>query len=86
MAQRRLVLKIGGGQADDAQFLQELVEVVRNIDGRQLLIVHGGGKEIRMWQERLGLECRFVEGLRVTDAPCLQVAEMVLSGSVNKRT
>jgi acetylglutamate kinase len=85
MTQRRLVLKIGGGQADDAKFLQELVEAVRSIDDRQLLIVHGGGKEIRMWQERLGLECRFVEGLRVTDASCLQVAEMVLSGSVNKR-
>jgi acetylglutamate kinase len=86
MTQRRLVIKIGGGQADDAQFLQELVEAVRDIiHDRQMVIVHGGGKEIRMWQERLGLECRFVEGLRVTDADCLQVAEMVLSGSVNKR-
>jgi len=85
MTQRRLVIKIGGGQADDEHFLEGLVDAIGDIADRQMLIVHGGGKEIRMWQERLGLECRFVEGLRVTDAHCLQVAEMVLSGLVNKR-
>jgi acetylglutamate kinase len=85
MIQRRLVIKIGGGQVDDDHFLAGLVDVIRDIADRQMLIVHGGGKEIASWQERLGLECRFVEGLRVTDAQCLQVAEMVLSGLVNKR-
>jgi len=85
MAQRRLVIKLGGGQVEDAQFLDRLVEVIHDLEDRQVLIVHGGGKEIASWQERLGLEPRFVEGLRVTDAQSLQVAEMVLSGLVNKR-
>jgi acetylglutamate kinase len=62
-----------------------LVEVVRGMADHRMLIVHGGGKEIASWQERLGLEPHFVEGLRVTDAQSLQVAEMVLSGLVNKR-
>jgi acetylglutamate kinase len=85
MTQRRLVIKIGGGQVDDLRFLEGLVEVVRGMADHEMLIVHGGGKEIASWQERLGLEPHFVEGLRVTDAQSLQVAEMVLSGLVNKR-
>ena len=47
--------------------------------------MHGGGSEIAELQERLGLEPRFVEGLRVTDEESLWLAEMVLSGAVNKR-
>jgi len=85
MTQGRLVIKIGGGQVDDLHFLEGLVEVIRDMADRRMLIVHGGGKEIATWQERLGLEPHFVEGLRVTDAQSLQVAEMVLSGLINKR-
>jgi len=85
MRGRRLVVKIGGGQVDDPHFLEGLVGVVRDMSGHQLSLVHGGGKEIASWQERLGLEPHFVEGLRVTDVQSLQVAEMVLSGLVNKR-
>lgn len=85
MAQGRLVVKIGGGQVDDPRFLEGLVGVIRDMADRQMLIVHGGGKEIATWQGRLGLEPCFVEGLRVTDAQSLQVAEMVLSGLINKR-
>jgi acetylglutamate kinase len=50
-----------------------------------VVIVHGGGKGIGRLQKRLGLEPRFIEGLRVTDAPSLEAAQMVLSGQVNKR-
>jgi acetylglutamate kinase len=85
MTQHRLVIKIGGGQVDDLHFLEGLVESIRDTHDHQMLIVHGGGKEIAFWQERLGLEPHFLEGLRVTDAQSLQVAEMVLSGLVNKR-
>lgn len=85
MAQMRLVIKLGGAQVEDAQFLDQLVEVVCDLADHQVLIVHGGGREIASWQKRLGLEPHFVEGLRVTDAQSLQVAEMVLSGLVNKR-
>jgi len=85
MHKGRLVIKIGGGQVDDLHFLEELATVIREMADRRMLLVHGGGKEIAAWQKRLGLEPRFVEGLRVTDAESLQVAEMVLSGLINKR-
>ena len=47
-------------------------------------VFSGGGKRIAQLQQRLGLTTRFVEGLRVTDPESLQVAEMVLSGTINK--
>lgn len=51
--------------------------------GMQPIIVHGGGKEISKWVGYMGHESRFVQGLRVTDAETLEVAEMVLN-KVNK--
>lgn len=53
--------------------------------GIRTVLVHGGGPEVTRTMERLGLEPRFVNGLRVTDAAAMEVAEMVLSGAVNKR-
>ena len=51
--------------------------------GFRPIIVHGGGKEITRWVDRIGLETRFVNGLRVTDKETMEVAEMVLN-RVNK--
>ncbi|MFH1086548.1 MAG: acetylglutamate kinase, partial [Chloroflexota bacterium] len=48
-------------------------------------VVHGGGRDIADLQRRLGIEPCYVDGLRVTDDDCLMVAEMALSGTVNKR-
>ena len=48
------------------------------------VVVHGGGPQIGAMLKRLGIESRFVDGLRVTDAATAQVAEMVLAGSINK--
>ncbi len=79
-----LVVKVGGNELDDAAFMERFVAALVRLDPRPVL-VHGGGKEIAALQKRLGLEPSFVEGLRVTDADCLRVAEMVLSGTVNKR-
>ena len=47
--------------------------------GFRPIIVHGGGKEITRWVDRIGLETRFVNGLRVTDKETMEVAEMVLN-------
>ncbi len=55
------------------------------VQKHRIILVHGGGKAIQSWQERLRLEPRYVEGLRVTDEDSLDVAEAVLSGLVNKR-
>ena len=47
------------------------------------VIVHGGGPEITQYMERMGMEVKFVEGLRVSDAETVEVARMVLLGKIN---
>lgn len=82
----RVVLKVGGNELDDAVFVDGLVDALRQLRGsRAVAVVHGGGKAIAGLQARLHLQPRFVDGLRVTDDESLDVAEMVLSGLVNKR-
>lgn len=82
-----VVIKVGGNELDDDAFLEGLTYAVKAIkaDGHQPVVVHGGGKTIAAYQERLGLTPKFVEGLRVTDEASMDVAEMVLSGLANKR-
>ena len=80
------VLKVGGAELADGPILAELVDALTTLArDSHLLIVHGGGSEIADLQKRLGLVPAFVDGLRVTDADSLRVAQMVLSGLVNKR-
>jgi acetylglutamate kinase len=81
-----IVLKVGGNELDDPAFVGGLVDALRFLWRTQAVaVVHGGGKAIARLQGRLNLEPRFVDGLRVTDDESLDVAEMVLSGWVNKR-
>jgi acetylglutamate kinase len=76
-----LVVKLGGTTIDDqAQVLGEVAAVARR---RPVVLVHGGGKRISEWLERLGVASRFEGGLRVTDAAALEVAAAVLRGVVN---
>ena len=79
-----LVLKVGGNEIDDANFLRGFANAVAKMSETPV-IVHGGGKEIADLQLKFGLTPRFVEGLRVTDETSLAIAEMVLAGRVNKR-
>jgi acetylglutamate kinase len=78
------VVKVGGNELDDSAFVEGLVGTVKDL-AEPPLLVHGGGKEIRSLQERLGLEPHYIEGLRVTDLESLAVVQMVLAGRVNKR-
>lgn len=78
------VIKVGGNELDDSTFLAGLTRVLALMRERPV-IVHGGGKELTALQKRLGLEARFVDGLRVTDEEGLAVAEMVLRGRANLR-
>lgn len=82
-----VVLKVGGNELDDESFLFGLAQAVATIlaQGHFPVVVHGGGKAIADYQQRLGLKTAFIEGLRVTDDASLDVAEMVLSGLMNKR-
>lgn len=76
-----LVVKLGGTTlADQAHVLREVAAVARR---RPVVVVHGGGKRLTEWLERLGVRSRFEGGLRVTDEPALEVATAVLRGVVN---
>jgi acetylglutamate kinase len=76
-----LVVKLGGTTiAEQAQVLADVSAVARR---RPVVLVHGGGKRITEWLERLGVPSKFEGGLRVTDAQSLEVAAAVLRGVVN---
>lgn len=76
-----LVVKLGGTTlAEQQQVLAEVAAVSRR---RPVVLVHGGGKRMTEWLQRLGVETRFEAGLRVTDAAALEVAAAVLRGVVN---
>jgi acetylglutamate kinase len=76
-----VVVKLGGTTLADQQ--QVLVEVASVARRRPIVLVHGGGKRMTEWLERMGIETRFENGLRVTDPAALEVAAAVLRGVVN---
>lgn len=84
---RDQVIKIGGANLDDPDHLAELVQFVRGArdSGARIVLVHGGGKEIGAYHDRLGVPFRKDEGLRVTSKEGMDITSMVLSGLVNKR-
>ncbi|MDP6497042.1 MAG: acetylglutamate kinase [Dehalococcoidia bacterium] len=78
-----IVVKIGGstlGSHDTS--LRDLVQLQE--EGREVVVVHGGGNVISQWMQRQGLAPQFVGGLRVTDAPSLEIVVAVLTGLINK--
>jgi acetylglutamate kinase len=76
-----VVIKVGGGTLAGGA-LEDLTGLLGS--GREIALVHGGGPQLTRMLDALGLPTRFHEGLRVTDAETLEVAEMVFAGSVNK--
>lgn len=80
--QVRLVIKLGGGILAQRQILEECLWL-RAI-GTSLVIIHGGGPAITAWLNRLQIPTTFKQGLRVTDAPTLDVVRMVLCGQINQ--
>ena len=80
-----IVVKYGGSAMVDEELKKRVAEDVSllKLVGFKPIIVHGGGKEISNMVKRLGMEPKFVNGLRVTDEETMDVAEMVL-GKVNK--
>jgi acetylglutamate kinase len=79
-----IVIKISGHELDDIAHLTAFAGVVAALK-TPTVIVHGGGKEISALQTQMGIEPRYVDGLRITDEPSLALVEMVLCGAVNKR-
>ncbi|GMN13484.1 acetylglutamate kinase [Altererythrobacter sp. MTPC7] len=86
-AGRTFVVKYGGHAMGDAKAAREFAEdiVLLKAVGINPVVVHGGGPQIGDMLKRLGVESTFVDGLRVTDQATAEVAEMVLSGAINKQ-
>ena len=83
---KTFVIKYGGhAMGDEARSLEFARDIVllKQV-GINPIVVHGGGPQIGRMLERLKIQSSFVDGLRVTDAATVEIAEMVLSGSINK--
>jgi acetylglutamate kinase len=82
---RTVVIKYGGAAMRDEALREDFATdvVLLKYVGLNPVIVHGGGPDITNYMERLGMEVRFVEGVRVSDPETVEIAKMVLLGKVN---
>lgn len=80
-----IVVKYGGSAMIDEELKRDVIQDVTllKLCGFKPIIVHGGGKEISRWVGKVGMEPKFINGLRVTDEDTMELVEMVL-GKVNK--
>ena len=81
-----MVIKYGGAAMTDPDLKEEFARdaVLLKYVGSNPVVVHGGGPDITRYMERLGMEVKFVDGLRVSDEATVEVAKMVLVGKQNK--
>jgi acetylglutamate kinase len=82
---KTIVVKYGGSAMIDEELKESVIRDVAllKLIGFRPIIVHGGGKEITRWINKIGLETNFINGLRVTDKPTMEIVEMVLN-KINK--
>ena len=82
---RRIVIKYGGAAMEDETLIHSVMQdvVLMKYVGIRPIVVHGGGPRITTWMDKIGKVPEFVQGLRVTDAETVEIAEMVL-GLINK--
>lgn len=85
-AGRTFVVKYGGHAMGDPDLAHDFAQdvVLLKAVGINLVVVHGGGPQIGAMLKKVGVESQFIDGLRVTDKATAEVAEMVLSGAINK--
>src|ERR1700753_107701 len=85
-AGQTFVVKYGGHAMGDPELARSFADdvVLLKAVGINPIVVHGGGPQIGSMLKRLGVESKFVGGLRVTDKQTAEIAEMVLAGSINK--
>jgi acetylglutamate kinase len=83
----RMVIKFAGALLDDAAAMESLSRQLAELahQGHEILVVHGGGKIFTATLKRMGIESRFVDGLRVTNRETRDIAVMVMGGLLNKR-
>ena len=85
-AGKTIVIKYGGSAMENDSLKHSVMQdvVLMKYIGMNPVVVHGGGNQISEWMRRVGKEAKFVQGLRVTDAETVEIAEMVLAGVINK--
>ncbi|MGH1485241.1 MAG: acetylglutamate kinase [Cellvibrionaceae bacterium] len=83
---KTIVVKFGGNAMVDEALQNSFARdiVLMKLVGMNPVVVHGGGPQIGAVLEKLNIESRFVDGMRVTDGATMDVVEMVLGGAVNK--
>lgn len=83
----KIVIKFAGALLEEAETVRSLAAQVATLSGQghQILVVHGGGRVFTATLKRMGIESRFVAGLRVTDRETRDVAVMVFAGLLNKQ-
>lgn len=83
---KTIVVKYGGNAMADPQLRESFARdvVLMKLVGMNPVVVHGGGPQIGQLLTKLGIESRFVDGMRVTDTQTMDVVEMVLGATVNK--
>lgn len=83
---KTFVIKYGGSIMSNEEAKKAFIEdvVLLKLVGIQIVLIHGGGPHISNMLNRLNIETKFMNGLRVTDKKAIKIVEMVLSGQVNK--
>lgn len=83
---KTIVIKYGGAAMENNSLKHSVMQdvVLMKYIGMNPVVVHGGGNQISEWMQRVGKKAEFVQGLRVTDAETVEIAEMVLAGVINK--
>ncbi|OHW62534.1 acetylglutamate kinase [Andreesenia angusta] len=83
---KTVVVKYGGSAMVDSKIKEMMMQDIAlfKLIGVNIVLVHGGGPFINKMLDRMSIEPKFIEGLRVTDSDTMEVVEMVLSGKINK--
>ncbi|MFQ6043724.1 MAG: acetylglutamate kinase [Candidatus Poribacteria bacterium] len=83
---KTIVVKYSGKAMEDDTLKHSVMQdiVLMKYVGMNPVVVHGGGPQISEMMKRLGKEAKFIQGLRVTDRETVDIAEMVLAGTINK--
>lgn len=81
---KAIVLKVSGHELSDHAYLSQFAQTIAELN-QPVIVVHGGGKEISALQTTLGIEPKYLDGVRITDKDSLDLVTMVLAGLINKR-
>lgn len=80
------IIKIGGNELAAPGFIQGLISAIKEQQKEYAcILVHGGGRAIDQMMQKMQIEPQYIDGQRITDEKTLEIAEMILSGNINKK-